>query len=336
MRRAAGFGPRVDTALLALCILAALILKASSEEVRDGLAAFLRGTILSPLFSMQASTEKWRAALASYDDMVAARDSALLAALEMPTLEAENERLTRMLLLGSRLRTGWIPARVFYDPSLGKHTDVILAAGSDAGIKVLAPVVTSDGLVGAVQSVDKNTSVVRLWTDEEFAVGAMSEDGKAFGIVKPRGDGYMLELRDVQDRSLPNGTRIVTAGVGGVYPAMIPIGVIVDTLSAGNAWARSYLVRPAVRPQDISSVIVLDPARAAQGVRGVWPSPAQLDSALKVMAAKGDSIGLMKYRAELKAQADSALLRFRAGGVRDTSGVAGKAAIIPPPIPGVQ
>jgi rod shape-determining protein MreC len=322
--------------LLVVCILLALILKASSDSVREGLASVLRGTVLSPLFAMQATTEKWRAALSSYDDLVASRDSALLIALDLPAVEAENERLTRLMLLGSRLKWGFIPARVLDDASPGKHTAVVITAGSEQGVKVLAPVISADGLVGVVRTVDKNTSVVTLWTDHDFSVGAMTADSGAFGIavalIIAGGSCYMLELRNVHDRQqILGGTRVVAAGVGGVFPAMIPIGVIVDTLPAGNGWSRSYLIRPAVKPQDISNVLVLDPERAAQGVRNVWPSRAQMDSSARAIAEKGDSLGLFRYQAELKAQSDSALKRLRSTGLPIDTSSAARAAVPPPP-----
>jgi rod shape-determining protein MreC len=294
-RAAAGFTTRIDTALLAGCILVALVLRAAAPPVKDAIAAFLRSTVLAPLFSMQSAAEKWRGALASYDALVASRDSAVLAALELSTVKAENERLAEMLMLGSRLRWGFIPARVLHQTAPGRPTTVTLSVGAENGVKVLQPVVAVEGLVGVVQSVDARTSVVSLWTNPDFAAGAMPEDASAFGIVSPygasEGDGYYLVLNNVQYRHrLAPGTRIVASGHGGVHPRMTPIGTIVRELETESGLVRRYLVRPAVRPQDVASVMVLDSARAAAGVAGVWPTQAGLDSARRVMVAKGDSI----------------------------------------------
>jgi rod shape-determining protein MreC len=295
----------------------------------------MRRTVLAPLFTIQETAENWGTALGSYDATIASRDSALLRALDAPALEAENERLRNLLMLAARLRWGFVPARVLHSGMPGRPTSLTISEGSNAGIRILSPVVNEDGLVGVVRSVDARTSVVSLWTDPEFAVGAMSEDRKAFGIITPHpgggGEAYLLELRDVEIRhTLRNGTRIVAAGVGGVYPEMIPVGTIIDQLQEGTAWARSYLVRPAVTPQDISLVIVLDPDRAAEGIAGVWPSAAARDSMQRAIAARGDSIARVARQAELKAQADSALARLRASGMGNDTSVKPRSPTMPP------
>jgi cell shape-determining protein MreC len=269
------------------------------------------------MFSLQATTEKWGNALRSYNAVVAARDSALLAALQVPALRADNDRLGEMLMLAGRLDWGFIPARVLPNTALGAQTTITIAAGSAVGVKVLAPVIGTAGIVGVVSSVDRNTSVVNLWAHPVFAAGAMSEDGRAFGIVAPHlaigTDPYLLEMRNVPLRdTLREGTRIVASGTGGVYPAMTPIGTIVRELETGNNWARTYLVRVNVRPHELTSVIILDPARAAAGVREVWPSLKQVDSLARAAARRGDSLARVRHAAEVKAIEDSVLLQLRA------------------------
>jgi len=125
----------------------------------------------------------------------------------------------------------------------------------------------------------------------------------AYGIVYPhlsesgRGEGtpperYLLELRGVAFRSaLKPGTPIVTSGLGGVYPAGIPIGSVLGELRTSEGWARTYLVRPAVRPPDVSNVIVLLPRKTKdQSLDQVWRSTVSADSAARRIAAAGDSI----------------------------------------------
>jgi rod shape-determining protein MreC len=329
LRRAALAGTRVDAALLAVCILFAFVLKASPDTVREGLAALLRRTILAPMFSLQAGAERFRSALGTFDAILAQRDSALMQALDLPALQAENRRLEELMMLGGRLNWGFVPARVLHSSTPGIPKTVTIDVGSRAGVRPRSPVVGVAGLVGIVDSVDVSTSVVSLWTHQHFAAGAMTEDGKAFGIVKPHlssgSDGYLLEMQYVNyGQPLRAGTRIVASGQGGVYPAMVPIGTIVDSLETADGWARAYLVRPAVLPQDLTAVLVLRQERAGESVASAWPTPAQVDSAARAIAVRGDSLARVRLLAEQKAQADSALARLRAGArVADT--------VIPPP-----
>jgi rod shape-determining protein MreC len=131
----------------------------------------------------------------------------------------------------------------------------------------------------------------------------MSADRSAYGIVYPHlsesGTGedipperYLLELRGVAFRSaLKPGTPIVTSGLGGVYPTGIPIGTVLGELRTSEGWARTYLVRPAVKPPDVSSVIVLLPKRIeGQSLDRIWRSTISADSAARKIAAAGDSL----------------------------------------------
>jgi rod shape-determining protein MreC len=130
----------------------------------------------------------------------------------------------------------------------------------------------------------------------------MAPDGSAFGIVAAHlGDEperYLLEMRGVPIRSsLTPGTLIVSSGLGGVFPRGIPIGTVLDSLQTSEVWAKTYLLRPAVLPSEMSSVMVLLPERAAAGVEGVWATGQGVDSAVKSIVAAGDSMARAAARA---------------------------------------
>jgi cell shape-determining protein MreC len=97
----------------------------------------------------------------------------------------------------------------------------------------------------------------------------MSEDGSVYGIVAPHGtEGpgvWLLELRGIAYRQLiPDGTQIVTSGLGGVLPRGIPIGTVIGLAGEAEGWERTYLVRPAVHPAAATHVMILTgpPARS--------------------------------------------------------------------------
>jgi cell shape-determining protein MreC len=52
------------------------------------------------------------------------------------------------------------------------------------------------------------------------------------------------------------GTRVVTSGRGGVYPRGILVGTVVGVEEADTGWRKSYLLRPAVRPEAVTHVLV--------------------------------------------------------------------------------
>jgi rod shape-determining protein MreC len=178
-----------------------------------------------------------------------------------------------------------------------------------------------------IVSVDRTTSTALTWAHPDFRVSAMSADQNAFGIVQPHlaegAERWLLEMRGVPFRAkLDSGTLIVSSGLGATYPRGIPVGTVIGELSTPEKWARTYLVQPAVLPENIGPVLVLLPSRAQRGVNGVWTSAAAADSAARAMAAAGDSLARVVALDELAARraafdsltADSLALADTIGG----------------------
>lgn len=301
---------RRDTVLLGACVALSVVTLVLPQGVRDPFAAAMRRSLVAPLLSLQYNAELTRRAWEARERTRAERDSVVLAAMTAPELERENARLRRMLGLGRRLRWGFVPAEALFSRSPGEEYTVVLSAGSRAGVRPFSPVVAAEGLVGMVKMVDPTMSIAIVWPHPDFRVSAQSADGGAFGIVAAHlgdePDRYLLEMRGVPLRtSLTPGTLIVSSGLGGVYPRGIPIGVVQRELRTSEVWANTYLVRPAVLPADMSTVMILHPQRAGAGVSGVWDliSP---DSAAADSTRRADS--LARERAP-GARADTARAR---------------------------
>ncbi|MFN8572591.1 MAG: rod shape-determining protein MreC [Gemmatimonadaceae bacterium] len=306
MARAVRSDSRVDTALLAVCAILALFTLVLPTTARDSVAAVLRRTVLSPLLSLQEQAERARGAFLERDKVNARIDSLAMRGARVPQLVDENERLRRLLGLAHQLQWGFLPAEALHATTGASNDEdvVLLTVGAEAGVRPRAPVVAPDGLVGVVTSTDPKTSQAILWTHADFRVSAMAADGSAFGIVQPhRGpepDRYMLEMRGVAFRdALKNGTLITSSGLGGVFPRGIPIGVVVGEIRTLEGWARTYLLRPSVRPQDIAHVMVLTADRVSSDVSTVWQSASSVDSAQRRIVAAGDSLD--RQEAEVRA-----------------------------------
>ncbi|HYS70608.1 MAG TPA: rod shape-determining protein MreC, partial [Gemmatimonadaceae bacterium] len=219
----------------------------------------------------------------------------------------ENDRLRKLIGLGSRLRWGFVPAEALHGRGVRDETTVILSAGSRAGVSRLSPVIAPEGLVGVVDQVDPTMSHAMLWTHPDFRVSAMSPDGTAFGIAQAHltgaTGGYLIELRGVPFRStLKPGAQIVSSGWGGVWPRGIPIGTVLQEVKTSEGWARTYLLQPAVNPADVYSVMILRRDRLAKGFDGVWQSVAQADQAAQRIVVSGDSAAKAAALAEAAAR----------------------------------
>ena len=272
------YASRADTLLFLGCVGLSVAAMSLPDNWRDPIAQGLRQTVLAPFLALQQQTELLSAARAHYDAVVAQRDSAALAATFLPELRSENGRLRSLLGLGLRLAWGYVPAEVLHQPEPTNPLTFVVSAGRRSGVRPLSPVVSPEGLVGVVATVDAKTSVVLTWAHPEFRVSAIAADASVSGIVAPHGAAgpgvWLLELQGVPYRQqVPEGTVILTSGLGGVFPRGIPIGTVVGLGGEEKGWERTYLIRPAIHPAALSHVMILTAARGSgSDLRGAFQS----------------------------------------------------------------
>ncbi len=342
MARAARFSSRVDAVILGACILLSLVVLVLPLSAREPVAQVLRRSIVAPLVGLQRGAEQWRAAWLSRGREALVRDTLAMRAFAVPALETENSQLRRLLGLSARLRWGFVPAEAVHQTSGAEQFMLTLTAGSRAGVKKGAPVVAPEGVVGMIESVDPTIALAITFNHVDFRVSAMTADGNAFGIVAAHlggnaADRYLLEMRGVPFRTqVKPGTWVYSSGLGGVYPRGIPVGVVLREIGTAEGWARTYLLRPAVNPADVSAVMVLDPQRARDSLGGVWEFTTRLDSAVQGVVAGGDSVvaaDSAAARAALAA-ARKALLDSIARTTVDSLRRDSTGAIVPGGVPG--
>lgn len=331
---------RLDRVALGACAALSLIALVLPTQVREPIASSLRRSVVAPMLMLQERAELSRRAFLAHDAVMSQRDSVSLRTMNVVALEQENTRLRDLLGLGSRLKWGFVPAEALHGKGVRDEFGLTLSAGALAGVQRLSPVVAPEGLVGVVDNVDPTMSHAMVWTHPDFRVSGMSEDASAFGIVQAHvasGPGrYLIELRGVPFRtSVKPGTLIVSSGLGGVYPRGIPIGRVIGEIKTSETWARTYLIRPAVFPADVSSVMILRPDRATRGVDNVWAVGTVADSTVRQIVAAGDSMARTAALAEARARqaAQDSIVRDslrRAGVSPDSIARATEPAAVPP------
>jgi rod shape-determining protein MreC len=297
--RATRLSSRFDFLLFIGCIIVSMVTLVLPLQMREPFAEVLRRSVVAPLVNLQSNAERWHTAWQLSEERTARLDSAVMRGFNSVALQSENDELRKLLGLGARLRTGFVPAEAVHN---AVREDVVttltLTAGTRAGIKVYSPVISPEGVVGLVQTADPTISIAILFSHPDFRASAMSGDGTAFGIVYPHlqqglgtGGEYLLELRDVPFRSsLTPGTVIYTSGLGGTFPRGIPIGIVLRELKTAESWTHTYLLQPSVNPAKVNTVMVLTQQRNPQRLDNVWQMVAHVDSATHGVVSAGDSL----------------------------------------------
>lgn len=268
---ASPFGPERytsgrDTLLFVVCVAVSICYLLGPTRWGDASARVVRETVLVPFLWLQSRAEEANTSRARFAQVESERDSAAWAAQALPSLRAENDRLRTLLGLTPRIITPYRPAEVLRQSQITDGRTIVLGIGTARGVKEFDPVVSPDGVIGMVTSVERNTSVVMTWAHPEFRVSASTEDGSLMGMISaaesgPEGEP-LLELRGVPYRdTIPAGTMVVTTGLGGIYPRGVPIGKVLGIAREQPGWERVYEVRPAANLGATSHVLVLNGVR---------------------------------------------------------------------------
>ena len=140
---------------------------------------------------------------------------------------------------------------------------IVLAAGTDDGVRVGHVVVSDQGLVGRVTEVGANYSKVLLLTDPSSTLSALVEGSRATGIVRGQyGDALIMEWI-LQTEKVKAGDTVVTAGLGlgeelrSLYPKGLVVGKVVQLQNAEAAAYQRAIITPAVDLRRLETVLVL-------------------------------------------------------------------------------
>jgi rod shape-determining protein MreC len=266
---------RRDLITAGAVILLAFILFALPAAYQRPLRQVIRASALAPFLSAQATLAYRRSTTVDVHELRAQRDSLSALVAAEATLGEENRKLRSLLSLRARAGAGFVPAEVIHVGTVGAESTFLINIGSDQGVKIGSPILAPEGLLGIVVEVQKNAALAIDWTNPDFRVSAMTADGQTYGIVEARRGTYreedLLALTGAPFHTdLQPGTPIVTSGRGTVYPRGIPLGVILGIEEADTGWRKSYLIRPAARPEAITHVLVGLSTGAGADLAKLW------------------------------------------------------------------
>ncbi len=262
--------PRRVRLLFVVLLVGQLFLLASQESDRGDASSLLEGMALRSLGpfarAMDAGSHaltSMRQALRGRDDLAtenrALRQEVLeLRRRELRTegLEQEIEGLSKTLAFSRRHATGLRIAEVVYADYSSWLRSLVLYVGAGAAHRN-QPVFSDDGLVGRVIRVSGAYAKVQLLTDRAAAVGVQLQRSRRQGVVRGSSPGELVLDFIPRQAEVEVGETVVTAGIDGVYPRGILVGVV-TSVEPGSEVFHRIVVRPAVDFSRLSFVYLLE------------------------------------------------------------------------------
>jgi rod shape-determining protein MreC len=144
------------------------------------------------------------------------------------------------------------------------HSSVTVDAGSGDGVHVDDPVISGDGVVGRIASVEPGSSQVMLLTDHESAISAKVLPAGVQGVVKPEvgnPEELILDFIDSTKR-VHGGLTVVTAGwraqgLASLFPPGLPLGEVTKASIVEQEAKEQVKVRPYADLRNLDLVQVL-------------------------------------------------------------------------------
>lgn len=248
--------------VLAVLLTAAIILTSGQRENLTKIEGVV-GDIISPvqgfMYRIATSVSDFFQSLAGRQQML--KEYELLKErvtqleqqlLQMDEAIRENQRLKRLLdfkeekehfvVEGVRI-TGKNPGNWFNTITIDK--------GSEDGIAVNMAVVNDQGLIGRVIDVGKNWATVRTIVDGQSSISAIVERTRDNGMVKGNNtltfeDGLCRMINLPLDSDVVAGDRVITSGLGEIFPKGIPIGEVIEVLDQERDMYKTAIIKPHV------------------------------------------------------------------------------------------
>lgn len=241
-----------------------------AEQLKLGI-----GSLFIPLFGLagtahtladkaQDSLVPRRALLRQIDELKRENQRLQLEKIQWDQVARENEQL--------RQAFGWLsnsPPKfklgrvILRDPTDWWRT-LQIDLGQRDGIVTNMTVMTTEGLIGRIHHVAYSRAQVVLIGNPDCSVAAFVEESPSKvvdGVITSSAsslDGNIVKLSYVEgNASLRPGQRVVTSGLGGVYPKGIPIGHVLDASTVGFGMYTEARVKLAADLNHLDHVFVI-------------------------------------------------------------------------------
>ena len=183
---------------------------------------------------------------------------------EVNTLKTENDELREIVNVEESLRDyESIQATVIARNPDQWEEKIILNKGSVHGVQKNMAVTTARGLIGKVTLVTAYTSQVELLytNNSNYRVSAFAQEetGDVYGLIEgfDNEQGELIFKRIDSSAVVKEGAKVVTSGLGGIFPKGILIGEITEITTDDFGLTKMAYVKPAANFSLLENVTIL-------------------------------------------------------------------------------
>ena len=151
-----------------------------------------------------------------------------------------------------------IPAYIISKDISNYSKTFIINAGKNDGIEKNMTVISEQGLVGYVISVNDSTSKIQTIIDTSNSVTAKLTNAEDSIICKGSLNDKKLKATYIPTNAdISEGDSIETSGMGGIYPKGIVIGKVKEVINTQNILDRYAWIEPAVDFDRVETVLII-------------------------------------------------------------------------------
>ncbi|WP_409370198.1 rod shape-determining protein MreC [Lysinibacillus sp. 38-6] len=210
--------------------------------------------IFNNIDSLLNTYEENKRLKARLEDFAAVQAEALV-------LKSENEKLLELSKSDSLKAFNPIQATVIARNPDQWEEKIILNRGSSHGVEKNMAVMTAKGLVGKITLVTPFTSEVELLytNNPNYRVSAMVLGEKeAYGLIEgfDKERNELIMKRIDSSLNVKKGEKVVSSGLGGIFPKGVPIGEITEVSTDDFGLTKMAYVKPSADFSILENVVI--------------------------------------------------------------------------------
>ena len=182
--------------------------------------------------------------------------------IDLENVKNENDQLKQILKIKEENADFEFspPCNIIARNTNDAYAGFTIDRGSDDGISLYDPVMTSNGLIGMVCEIAPNYAKVATILSDEINVGVMTFDSKVTGIldndIKNANEGNCLMSYITKDSEIKDG-EIVKSVAGVVFPGNLLVGTISKVYDDENGLSVHAVIKPAVDVRTVTDCVVI-------------------------------------------------------------------------------